>query len=281
MNELEWLKEQSGLSDEEIKAFEGIAGTAKLTTFLRKVVADKEAAEKAAATAKGELTQFTERYNNEFVPSMRNVTQESIATQGRIAALEAKLAKAKEYGIVIDEVDPKADPEPKTTPRAPGSPNPDAITRDDFGRFQNSQSAAVITLQELNAEHFELYGKPLSGTQELIAEVNRQHLLGNRGFTLRNAWETKHNVGAKRQELAAAAQKKHDDEVRSAAIKEERERHGSNPNVRTGVPSRFSNYKASDATNTKEPWKAPRGQRERNAGWRQSAQPKLRDAVAA
>lgn len=279
MTELEYLKQESGLTDEELKAAEAVLTGAKFKSFLKKAIDlnDKlTAADAAKAKAEGELTQFTKRYNDEFVPAMRTVTQESIAKEGEVAALKAKLAKAQEYGIVPDdEKDDKNEPL-----RASGSPDPNVITRDDFGRFSQAQANTLVALQDLNAEHFALFGAPLGNTQELVDEANRQRQIGNKNFSLRNAWESKHNVAAKRTEIEAVKQKKHDDEITAAAIKADREARGANPNLRSGQPSRYSNYKPSDANATK-PWQAARGKNERNAGWRENARAKVLAGAAA
>lgn len=278
MTELDWLKQESGLTDDELKAWETTLGDAKFKTFLTKIMKANEAEGAARKKAETELQQFTQRYENEFVPAMRQVTQDSLKKEGEAAALRAELAKAREYGIVPE--DDKKDGK-KEVPRAPGSPDPNLVSRDDFGRFSAAQANTVVALQNLSAEHFALFGSPLGGVDELVTEVNRQHTLGNKSFTLKNAWETKHNVAAKRQEVQAAAQKKHDDEIRAAAIREEREKNGANPNLRSGRTSRFSTYKSSDAQGDKKPWQSPRGARERNTPWRENARVKLREATAA
>ena len=276
MTELEWLKQESGLTDDELKTYETILGDNKFKSMLKKVIDANTSLTAAKAKAEGELEQFTTRYNSEFVPALRDVTQQAIDSDAKRAAAEAKLAKAKELGIVLGD-------EPvKEAPRAPGSPDPNLVTRDDFGQFQNRQANTLMALQDLNAEHFGLFNAPLGGTQELVSEVNRQHLLGNKGFTLKNAWEQKYNVATKRTEISAANQKKHDDEIRASALKEERERVGANPHMRRGQPSRYDRYKSTDAGKSAEkPWQSSHSSRERNTDWRNQALSKVREAQAA
>jgi hypothetical protein len=274
MTELEWLKQESGLSDEDLKAWETTLGDAKFKTFLGKIMKANESSGAARAEAERQLQQFTQRYTNEFLPAMRTVTQESIAREGEVAALKAKLAKAVEYGVVPeDEVKPEA-------PRAPGSPDPNAITRESFDQFSRSQSNTILALQDLNAEHFSLFGAPLGNTQELVAEVERQRLLGNKNFSLKNAWEQKHNVPAKRAEVEAAKQEKRDAELKAKWLKEERERTGANPNTRRGQSSQHSRYKPADGVD-KKPWQSSRSKHERNAGWREHAREAVAKAAAA
>ena len=126
-----------------------------------------------------------------------------------------------------------------------------------------------------------MFGAPLGNTQELVAETERQRLLGNKSFTLKTAWEAKNNVAAKRAEIQAAHQKKHDDEIREATKREMVERQGSNPYTRSAQVSRYDRYKASDAEQDgQKPWQAARGARERNAGWREKALAAVRSASA-
>ena len=280
MTELEWLKQESGLTDDELKTYETILGDAKFKTMLKKVIDANTALSAAKTKAESELEQFTTRYNSEFVPALRDTAQQAIDADAKRAAAEAKLAKARELGIVID--DKPAEKTEPVTPRAPGSPDPNLATRDDFGRFRDAQVNTIAELNDINAEHFSLFNAPVGGTQELIAEVKRQQLLGNKNFSLKNAWEQKYNVASKREEAKAAAQKKHDDEIVAAALKTERERIGSNPHVRRGQPSRYDKYKTSDAgKNEVKPWQSSRNARERNTDWRNQALAKVRESQAA
>lgn len=289
MTELEWLKQESGLTDDELKAYEGVLGDSKFKSMLKKVIDTnkvltdaKAKAESESAAARGELDQFTNRYNSEFVPAMRDVTQQAVKNEGEVASLRAKLAKAKEFGLVIDDEPPIAKPAGDAPPRAPGSPDPNMLTKDDLNRFSSAQSNTILALQNLNAEHFELFGKPLGGTDELVSEVERQRLLGNKNYNLRNAWEAKHNVQARRDENVKAARQKEIDEAIAADRKSQAERHGSNPHMRSGQVSRYDKYKASDATaDGKKPWQAAHGTRERNSNWREMALSKVRAGQAA
>jgi hypothetical protein len=229
----------------------------------------------AKTKAETELNQFTTRYHEEFVPALATTTQESVMNAGKVAALEARLAKAKEYGIVIDDTPAKKE-EP---PRAPGSPGPNAPTLQDFENFSARQSNTILALQDLNAEHFALTGAPLGNTQELVDEVNRQRTLGNKNFSLKQAWEVKYDVAAKRAQKQAEVQAKRDADLKATWIKEEAQRTGSNPHTRRGQPSRFSTYKSSDAKADK-PWQSSRSKNERNAGWRETALAKVQQGAA-
>jgi hypothetical protein len=274
MTELEWLEQQSGLTKDELKAMEAVAGHAKFVGMLQKIIASNETAVKEKQTAEQARIDFEKRYNDEFIPEMRKVTQDSLRAQGELAAAQVRLKAARDYGIVPDEE--KKESGEKEPPRAPGSPAPTF----DGNAWAAKQSKAIITLNDLNAEHFKLFGAPLSGTQELVDMVEREHTLGRKDFTLQKAWEQKNNVPEKRAEIAKAEQQKVIDAAIAADRKVQAEKSGSNPNVRSGVPSRFSSYKPSDATGNKEPWKTSHSTNERNRPWRDKAVSKVREAMA-
>lgn len=277
MTEIEFLMQESGLTTEEWKAMEAVSGSGKILTAVKKAMGLSEQALKDKVAAENARLDFEKRYQEEFIPEMRKVTQDSLKAQGELAAARERLRAAKEYGIVPEDEPPAV----IVPPRAPGSPDPNGLTRADLDRFSSAQSSTLITLNDLNAENFKLFGSPLGNTQELADEVTRQRTLGNKNFTLRQAWETKFNVPAKREELAKAEQQKVIDAAVAADRKIQAEKNGSNPNVRSGQPSRFSSYKPSDgAAGGKEPWKSTHSTKERNTEWRQKATAKIAAAMA-
>lgn len=269
MTELEWLKQESGMTDDELKAMESVAGSGKFKAFLVKAVAANTQAATDKQTAEQARLDLENRYNNEFLPEMRKVTQDSLRAQGEAASAQAALKAAREYGIVPDEPAKTVAPEV----RAPGSPSP---TGPDFNEWSQRQSNAIIKLNDLNAEHYKLFKEPLGNSQELVDMVTREHTLGHRDFTLQKAWEQKFNVPAKRQEISAAEIQKGKEDYAQQVLKEDRQKNGSNPNVRSGVPSRFSTYKPSDADGGTKPWQTPSGMRKSaNQPWRDKAASKL------
>jgi hypothetical protein len=276
MTELEWLKQESGLDDNELKAMEAVAGQTKFIAMLQKIIGSNEAATKAKTDAENARLAFEKRYQEEFIPEMRKVTQDALNARGEAARLQAQLKQAQEYGIVPDSVTPAA-AEP---PRAPGSStDPNGITRDDFSRFEAAQANTILAVQDLSAEHFRLFKEPLGDSQGLVDEVKRQRALGHKDYSLRNAWEAKHNVPAKREEIAKASRQKEIDDAIAADRKARIQAGGDNPMVRSGVPSRFSTYKPSDANTAQKPWQVPAGQRKTAMQpWRDNAVAKLREA---
>jgi len=273
MTELEWLKQESGMTDDELKAMEAVAGAGKFKAFLVKAVAANTQAATDKAAAEQARLDLEQRYNNEFIPEMRKVTQDSLRAQGEAARMKAELDAARSYGIVPD---PPANTPPPPDPnavRAPGSPDPNAF---DPNKWAAAQSRAIITLNDLSAEHFKLFGQPLSDSQSLVDDVAREHQLGHKDYTLRAAWEKKHNVEQKRSEIRAAEDLKGKEEFAALKLKEYKQAHGDNPAVRSGQPSRFSTYKPSDADGAKKPWQVPNGMRKSaNQPWRDGAKAKI------
>jgi len=273
MTELEWLKQESGLNDDELKAMEAVAGHTKFVGMLQKLIGSSEAASTARREAEQARLDLEKRYQEEFIPEMRKVTQDSLRAQAEAAAAKSALEKAREYGIVPEL--PKSDP--VVEPRAPGSPDPNSLSRADLDRFSAAHSRAIISLNDLNSEHFKLFREPLPNSQELVDEVQRQHTLGHKDFTIQKAWESKFNVPQKRQEIQAAEQQKVIDEKVQSALKEERQKFGSHPGLVSGQPSRFSTYKPTDANGGgNEPWKtAPGMKKAANRPWRDKAVQKI------
>ena len=273
MTELEFLKAESGITDDEWKAMEAVSGSQKILVAVKKAIGLSDQALKDKVSAENERLAFERRYQDEFVPEMRKVTQDAVRAQGEAARMAAQLKTAREYGIVPEETAAAQE-----APRAPGSPDPNAVSRDDMGRFGAAFTSDVITLNDLNAEHFRLFGQPLGDTQALVDERQRQRTLGHKNFSLKQAWETKHNVAQKRDEIATQAKQKEKDEWTKQVLKEEREKNGANPGLRSGVPSKYATYKQSDAT--KEPWKAPHTKTQANKPWRDKAIAIVREAAA-
>ena len=131
MTELEWLKQESGLTDDDIKSLEAVGSFAKVRTGLMKVLGVSEQALKDKVEAENTRLAFEKRYNDEFVPEMRKVTQDALKAQGEAAAAKAKLEAARQYGIVPEDTPVVVDP--AAPPRAPGSPDPEL---DDARRLQ-------------------------------------------------------------------------------------------------------------------------------------------------
>ncbi len=274
--EIDWLKAESGMSDEDLKSYEALLGDAKFKTMLTKLQATKDTATTAQAAAEQERLNLEKQWSDVYQPELRKVTQDALAAAGREAKLKAELEQARKYGIVPPEDAPTVTPE---APRAPGSPDPQYVSRDDFSKLENAASSGLATLNDLNAEHYKLFGTPVPNMTEILAEVGRERKLGHTADA-RTVWEKTHNVAAKRAELAASDKAKERDSIRAEYAKEIAERGGNNPNLGIGRPSRFSTYDPSKMADNTKPWQRPHEmKRAGNSPWRDQAVQKLNDAA--
>src|SRR6185312_11391107 len=98
MTELEWLKQESGLDDAELKAMEAVAGHTKFVGMLQKLIATNEQSTQAKTAAENERLALEKRYQEEFIPEMRKVTTDAMRATGEAAALRAQLEQARQYG---------------------------------------------------------------------------------------------------------------------------------------------------------------------------------------
>lgn len=100
---------------------------------------------------------------------------------------------------------PTFQPGQNPVPGSPGAPQYMTV---------GQATAALSGAAYLITEHQRLFNEPLPDLDGLMTEAV------NTGKKAKDVWETKYNVAAKRQAIAEAAQKAHDDKVRQ----EERER---------------------------------------------------------
>ncbi len=279
--ELTWLMKESGMTTAELDQYKTVLGDAKFKSMLIKIKASNEQAASDRAVAEQERLNLEKKLTDEIYPEVRRVTQDSVRSQGELARAQAELKAAREYGIVPAAVEDKA-----TEPlRAPGSPDPNApkyLTAEDLNAVRAQAGDGLAVMNDLNAEHFKLFGSPVPNMSDLIKQVNRERTLGHADVDIRSVWEKSHNVAAKRAEIAAADQKKHDDGVRTEALREYKEKHGDNPDTRVGRESRFSTYDPSKGTGDKaKPWQRSAQRRMENEPWRQNAAAKIEKSKSA
>ncbi len=275
-SELEFLKAESGLTDEQLDAYKELLGKAEFKTMLTKLQAAKDNAATTLQTAEQERLNLEKQWADVYQPELRKVTQDALAHAGEAARMKAELEQARKYGIVPPGADDKKVDDP--APRAPGSPDPAYVSAADFQKLQYEAGTGLAVMNDLNAEHFKLFGTPVPNMQAMIDEVTRERKLGH-SADIRSVWEKSHNVAAKRAELSAADQKAHDDKIRADVTREFAEKHGNNPNLAIGRPSRFPSYDPAKAGSDVKPWQRPPSlRRSSNEPWRNDAVQKLTEA---
>jgi len=171
------LREQIRLKEDEITTYEG-----KLHDWENQTKAELDKAERARDAALKNLDKL----------------------KGQFQTVTSKLKSGyDEYGLPLPEVrlEPDLDPMEAPAVKTPGvnqvPDNPNYVPKDEYTRFANTAITTPFELQDIAAEHYALYGKPLGGTRDLLNKV-----AASKGkLSLRDVWEQEHNVSGRRQEL--------------------------------------------------------------------------------
>ena len=244
------ILKQKGQTDEQIKAIETAVGTSG--ALFDQIMSDAQAANDRAATVLAEAQQ-KEKTVNEFwektaTPKINEAYSAQTKAEAEAAFYRTQAEEAKKVGFlpanapgyVAPVVNPNPNnPNPTFQPGTSGSPTaPQYMT-------QAEAYNALIGVAELMSEHQALFNEPLRNFGELTQEAQKT------GSKAKDVWAKKYNVEGKRQEIAAAAQKAHDDkiveETRQKVTKEMADRYGSET-TRPMRPSLASQYVPKDAT---------------------------------
>lgn len=246
------ILKQSGLTDEQIAALD----TKAVTAFSGVLTAAEQAqlsAQQAREKAELETRAQQELYSSQIAPALDAWANEKAQKEAEIAFYRTQAEQAKAGGFIPKDAPgytpPAADPargaDGKFVPGTNGSP---VFMTPDQGI--KAVSNATWAMQE----HFRLYGQPMPDDFDAILQESTQQRMPFKDYVAK-----KYNFDAKRNEIAAARQKEHDDKIRAeakaAADKEWAERVGGNPNVRVPVgPSQFDAIRRGvDAKTFKDP----------------------------
>jgi hypothetical protein len=247
----EYLEKELKMTPEQITAtVTAMGGESVMATAFEGPIKAKEAAEAA-------LAQNEEWYQGTVVPKISQVYQDAINANTRAAAMEARMKAAKEYGFLAEDVEipgsPKLGPDGK--PIASGDPNVDPARNPVDGRYVTTQSFTqavesipdmLANLTEITGQHALLFNQPLIGMKEMVDEARK------RKVNVRQVWEEKYNVPAKRQEMEAQKQAAHDKKVGEEAVQKYVSEH-SNPHTRPILPSRSPAFSGSPEE-VRKPW---------------------------
>lgn len=222
---------QSGMSEDEVKALD-----AKALKAFETVVSTAEQERDKAELAKRAQQQM---YDTEIAPALDGWANEKARLEAEAAFYRTQAEAAKSGGFIPSDAPTYKPEQPragdgKFVPGAnavPGSPN--------FEQFENKVGAAIGTLADLQWQYQSLFGTHMPDSPtKLMQEANAQRL------PLVDYAARKYNFEAKRTEVKAAEQKKHDDAIRAEVgaqkDREWAEKSSSNPNFRTPEASRFS-----------------------------------------
>lgn len=265
---VEQVLKSSGLNDDQIKALD-----AKVLEGLGSVAAQINATETAALAAKDEAERTSraqkEMYDNQIAPALDNWATEKANLEATAAFYRTQNEQARSGGFV-----------PKDAPgyKAGSDPDPNAA-RDGGGRFVAGGntvpgSPQFMTMEQgltaltnsswVQNEHFRLFGQPVP---DELGDLLKQAAADHQDF--RTFAAKKYGFDQKRTEIAAGKQKEHDDAIRketaAAKDKEWAEKVGSNPNVRVGGSSQFSEVAKAVASGQRtDPLKQTREERHRS-----------------
>lgn len=260
---------QTGMTDEQIAALDS-----KVVAGFTTVLSTATQAETAAAAAKeaAELAQRAQQelYRDQIAPALDNWATEKANKDAEIAFYRTQMESARSAGFI-----------PRDAPgyTAPATQNPGVnVPQQDpaTGRFvpgANSVpgSPAYMTPQQTYAavtnatwlinEHMRLHGAPLPDEIDTVLKEANDRRLDFRTYAAQ-----KYKFDDKRAEIAANAQKAHDDKIRAevaaAKDKEWAEKVGNNPNVRTPVVSSYADVaKAVASGQRKDPLTLTEAQR--------------------
>ena len=170
--------------------------------YSRQVAEAKRQQEAAAATIRAN-TDWKANAERELAAAQRDRDAERTTR----AQYEAELKRIEdEYGV---EVKRTAAPAPEPTRTEPPAAPQFKKDIDDLrmGMAQTPQLTALI--MDINAEHTELFGKPLRNTREIVAESMKS------GRTVREVWEEKNGVPDRRAQIQRDAEAAKEAQIRA------------------------------------------------------------------
>lgn len=255
------LKSQ-GYTDEEISNMEKTFGGDKMAKAFESPMKAAEKAAADAATAKASLEEWENKYQTEILPEISKTYKDAINYRTQAEALKARLAAAKEYGFLSEdatgdaaaaEAAKKAAAAKANGNQVEGSPalDPRYVEATAFSSAVDSIPDMLGRLSKMSNEHLHLFGSPLLDVDELITASKATK--GKK--SVYDMWNEKYKVEDKRKELTAAAQKKHDDEMKRLGAEEYAQAHGQNPFLRNPVSSTASKFSHMPKEDARQPWK--------------------------
>ncbi len=253
------ILKQTGLTDQQIDALDAnvLKGFDTVLT-----TADQHAAEATRAREAAELAQRAQRelYDTQIAPALDGWGSEKATLEATVEFYRKQNEGARSAGFIPKDApgftppaaDDKRDQNGRFVPGPNGSPQ--FLTADEGIK-------AVSNVTWVMSEYQRLHNAPLPDDFETLMRESIQNKLPFRDHVSR-----KYNFDGKRQEIAAARQKEHDDKIRAeataAAEKSFAEKFGNNPNTNVGVPSQFDTIRRGlDAKTLADPLTMTKDQR--------------------
>lgn len=169
--------------------------------------------------------EWTKLRDETWTTNLSKAEQEAQKARIEAANLREQLAIAKDYGYLGD---PEAERRAKEAEERakqtqnqnnqPGFNANDPQFRDFAGRFAMGQGRAMAVYTDISNAHQRLFGEPLEGFESLYDDYSKMTPQQRENTSIRDVWERKYNVQAKRQEIETKRQADHDEQVRKEAI---------------------------------------------------------------
>lgn len=246
----------SGMTDEQIAGLD-----AKIVTGFQTVLTTAEQAQLSASQLKeqAELANRaqTELYDKEIAPALDQWGNEKVMLESERSFYRAQNEAARSAGFIPNDAptfQPGGNPNRNQNPNAPTYvPGANVVPGSPAFMTKAEGVRAVANATWVITEHMRLHGAPPPDDIETLAsEAERQHL------DFREHVKRKYNFEGRRKEIV---EKKQNEEIdrrvaEQVKVKEQQlvEKFGSNPNVRMGAPSEFTNLrKGVDQKQVKDP----------------------------
>jgi hypothetical protein len=247
-----------GLTSEEIAAVVGNEKQSKAMTKALGLADEGRTLKQQAEAEKLETASYWEQKTKELEGSVTRLT----SAEKLAAASSAEAARTKAY---LKSLADQGYDVPKEMYEGVGSvtPNPSRddgngryITREDMDKSMRSTAPDLVSLTALSNEYYSLYGKPYVEVEQDFQEAQKA------GRPLRDYARSKYNFEGKKQELATAADQKRIDEIVAEKMKtretELAAKYGSNPELRSPLPSKFDKLTKSEGFKN-DSWKSQEG----------------------
>jgi hypothetical protein len=256
-----YLAEQ-GLTTEEIAAIVGNEKTVKaMSAALAKYDEGLSLASKAttdleaANAAKVEAEEFWEK---KVTPALSGVDRKVATANSEAARYKAYLQSLKDqgYDVPADLLTAPVNPNPNPNP----NPTPSGFTREDFNKEMQGTGLTLVTLMSLSNEYQDLYGAPYTAGEQDFVEAQT----AKKPF--REFVKAKYKFDDKKREKQAAADQarldKYAAEKVTAAQAEWAKTHGTNPETRAPLASKFDKIEKTREASGKDAWKTNAGREE-------------------
>lgn len=252
---LEQLMLSKGYTQQEINDLSPLLSNAKFR-------ADMESELNDGLKAKKDLDEYDKWFTNEITPEHQNLMKRVADAEADAAAAKARFEAYQKSGMRRQAADqnPNAAAEAAEAERVAQAARDAArnggvdmsqfVKADTFQNAYEKTGEAIATAINITTQHMQLFPGQYIDMEQLRQEARTAKK------PIKDYWENKYGVAAKRAELASKAEAEKVAQIR----KEEREKlmvefgGGSNPNLAIGTASTNPFVIRKAKTDTKQPW---------------------------